>query len=183
MAGTSETEVTTGESIVKVFDFAWERFTGRLDDLTDEEYFWQPVPGGWTIRPDSTGRWVLEGAELGPYPDLDPTPITTIAWRISHLAWACVGQFTEKRFGSDGLVDELPRHAREVPDFLAANYGAWRRHLVALDDAEWHAPLGPDWGPYAQDSTLDLTLHVLDEVVHHGAEVGLLRDLYGRLPS
>jgi hypothetical protein len=27
---------------------------------------------------------------------------------------------------------------------------------------------------------VDLVLHVLDEVVHHGAEVGLLRDLYLR---
>ena len=26
--------------------------------------------------------------------------------------------------------------------------------------------------------TLDLALHVLDEVIHHGAEIGLLRDLY-----
>jgi hypothetical protein len=27
---------------------------------------------------------------------------------------------------------------------------------------------------------VDLALHVLDEVVHHAAEVGLLRDLYVR---
>jgi hypothetical protein len=27
---------------------------------------------------------------------------------------------------------------------------------------------------------VDLVLHVLDEVIHHGAEVGLLRDLYLR---
>jgi hypothetical protein len=33
-------------------------------------------------------------------------------------------------------------------------------------------------GPYAESNTVDLALHVLDEVVHHGAEVGLLRDLY-----
>jgi hypothetical protein len=35
-------------------------------------------------------------------------------------------------------------------------------------------------GPYAESNTLDLALHVLDEVDHHGAEVGLLRDLYLR---
>lgn len=33
-------------------------------------------------------------------------------------------------------------------------------------------------GPYAEANTVDLVLHVLDEVIHHGAEVGLLRDLY-----
>ena len=48
---------------------------------------------------------------------------------------------------------------------------------------EWAAPLGPAWGPYAQDNTVDLALHVLDEVIHHGAEVGLLRDLYAHRSS
>ena len=38
-------------------------------------------------------------------------------------------------------------------------------------------------GPYAESSTVDLALHVLDEVVHHGAEVGLLRDLYAHRGS
>jgi hypothetical protein len=32
-------------------------------------------------------------------------------------------------------------------------------------------------------TAFDLALHVFDEVVHHGAEVGLLRDLYVRLRS
>ena len=56
--------------------------------------------------------------------------------------------------------------------------GAQRAATAGLDDEQWHRPLGPDWGPYAEDSTLELVLHVLDEMVHHGAEVSLLRDLY-----
>jgi len=44
-------------------------------------------------------------------------------------------------------------------------------------------PLGPGWGPYATSTTFDLGLHVFDEVVHHAAEVGLLRDLYVGLRS
>jgi hypothetical protein len=54
----------------------------------------------------------------------------------------------------------------------------WRAGLTRLTPSEWSAPLGPAWGPYADTSTIDLALHVLDEVIHHGAEVGLLRDLY-----
>ena len=38
-------------------------------------------------------------------------------------------------------------------------------------------------GPYAESSKADLALHVLDEVIHHGAEVGLLRDLYAKRSS
>jgi hypothetical protein len=110
-------------------------------------------------------------------------PFTTIAWRVCHLAGSCVGGFAERRFGGDGVADELPRHASELTDFLAQNYGAWRSGLSAVPADAWDEALGPAWGPYATSTTLDLALHVLDEVVHHGAEVGLLRDLYVRLRS
>ena len=172
-----------GSSLITAFDFVWDRFTTRLDGLTDDEYFWEPVPGCWTIRPDSTGRWVMDGADLGPYPDLDPSPFTTIAWRICHLAGSAVGGFAERRFGARRTADELPRHASELTDFLAQNYGAWRSGMAGLSAEAWEEPLGPAWGPYATSTTLDLALHVLDEVVHHAAEVGLLRDLYVRLRS
>jgi hypothetical protein len=172
-----------GGSLVTAFDFVWDRFTSRLEGLTDDEYFWLPAPGGWTIRPDTTGRWVMDGTDLGPYPDLDPTPITTIAWRICHLAGSALGGFAARRFGPDGVSEELPRHASEVADFLAQSYGAWRAGMVALTAEQWDEPLGPGWGPYATSTTFDLGLHVFDEVVHHAAEVGLLRDLYVGLRS
>ncbi len=53
--------------------------------------------------------------------------------------------------------------------------------MSALDEAAWNVPLGPSWGPYAETSTVDLALHVVDDVVHHGAQVGVLRDLCARL--
>jgi hypothetical protein len=33
------------ESVAGAFDHAWDRFLGRLDGLTDEEYLWEPVKG------------------------------------------------------------------------------------------------------------------------------------------
>jgi hypothetical protein len=65
----------------------WEqRLRPRLDGLSDEEYFWQPVPGCWTISrrgespaPISYGSgeftWDYGPATHG------PQPMTTIAWR------------------------------------------------------------------------------------------------------
>jgi hypothetical protein len=32
-------------------------------------------------------------------------------------------------------------------------------------------------------STFDLALHVFDEIVHHGGEIGVLRDLYRQRSS
>ncbi len=48
----------------------------------------------------------------------------------------------------------------------------------ALDDEAMARPLGPSFGPWAESNWADMLLHVADELVHHGAEVALLRDLY-----
>jgi hypothetical protein len=96
----------TGSSLITAFDYVWGRLTERLGGLTDEEYFWEPVPD--------------------------------------------------------------------------VHYRNWRAGMAGLSPDGWAAPLGPSWGPYAESNTVDLALHVLDEVVHHGAETGLLRDLFAR---
>jgi hypothetical protein len=48
----------------------------------------------------------------------------------------------------------------------------------ALDDEAMERALGATFGPYAEDNRADLLLHITDELIHHGAEVALLRDLY-----
>ena len=66
---------------------------------------------------------------------------------------------------------------------LAAVDAAWagfRGGLGGLgDDGMWR-PLGEEWGPYGVEPWAALVIHAYDEVVHHGAEVALLRDLYLR---
>jgi hypothetical protein len=172
-------------SLITTFDYVWARLTGRLAGLTDEEYFWEPVAGCWSLRQGDSGRWQLDGGGGGG-PAPDPVPVTTIAWRIGHLGGMAVGGFASSRFGDGTLtIDALnfPPHAAGVPGFLDEHYRTWRAGLTGLSPAEWTAPLGAAWGPYAESNTVDLTLHVLDEVIHHGAETGLLRDLYAHRSS
>jgi hypothetical protein len=170
-----------GSSVCAAYDVVWERFTARIEGLDDAEYLWEPVVGCWSIRPDDQGRWRIDGADGGT--SSDPPPFTTIAWRIGHLAGVALGGFANWLF-EDGSLSvhaiSFPGRAAEVPQFCQANYRAGRDGIGAIDEAGWFEPLGAKWGPYAQDTTLDLALHVLDEVDHHGAEVGLLRDLYLR---
>ena len=36
-------------------DYHWtNQLRPRLDGLTDDEYFWQPVPDCWTVHPDGS---------------------------------------------------------------------------------------------------------------------------------
>jgi hypothetical protein len=170
-----------GAPVCAAFDVVWDRFMARIVGLDDAEYLWEPVAHCWSIRPDDRGRWHLDGADGGP--PTDPPPLTTIAWRIGHLAGVALGGFANWLFEDGSLgVDEIsfPGRAAEVPQFCRANYRAWRDGIGSIDEAGWFERLGAKWGSYAEDTTLDLALHVLDEVDHHGAEVGLLRDLYLR---
>ena len=168
-----------GESLCTTFDYVWDRFTSRLQGLDDDEYLWQPVDGCWSIHRDADGIWRLDGVGE----DADPAPITTIAWRVGHVAATALGGFANWMFGDGALTAadlSVPGEASEVPGFCAENYTVWRDGIGAIGEDRWWEPLGPKWGPYADSNSVDLVLHVLDEVVHHGAEVGLLRDLYLR---
>lgn len=73
---------------------------------------------------------------------------------------------------------DFPAKAATVDAFLAEHYQAWQDGLAHLAQESWERPLGPSWGPFSEASTLDLALRVLDEVIHHGAEVGLLGDAW-----
>ncbi|MGH9046019.1 MAG: DinB family protein [Acidimicrobiales bacterium] len=170
-----------GASLLSAFDSCWERFATRLNGLDDAEYLWEPVEGCWSLRRDAEGWWRLDG--LGIWPEPDPAPITTIAWRVGHIAGLALGGFTDRLFGDGNLTPadvRFPGRASDVPAFCEENYRAWRVGMESIDDARWHEPLGPAWAPYENSNTADLALHVLDELTHHGAEVALLRDLYVR---
>jgi hypothetical protein len=173
------------DSLILTFDHVWSRLTSRIVGMNDDEYFWEPVPGCWSLRQDDNGTWRLDGGGGGG-PAPNPVPVTTIVWRLGHLGGVALGGFTNWRFGDATLKVEdidFPSTVEEAPRFLEVQYRGWRDALGALGDAEWEAPLGPSWGAYADDSTFDLALHVLDEVIHHGAEVGVLRDLYSEKAS
>jgi hypothetical protein len=75
---------------------------------------------------------------------------------------------------------ELAPSAADAAGFLEASYLPWREGIAGIGEQRWWQPIGPSFGPYAKDSATDLALHVFDELVHHAAEVSLLRDLYLR---
>lgn len=166
-----------GTSLITAFDYVVGRFTDRLGGLSDAEYLWEPVAGCWSVRRGPDGRPVLDSRLDGPEPD--PAPVTTIAWRTLHAA-SVFAVFAARLFGDDEGASELelPATATGVPAYLDAHYRAWRTPMAALDAAGWQRALGPGFEPFADDTVFDLALHVLDELVHHAAEVGVLRDLW-----
>ena len=47
-----------------------------------------------------------------------------------------------------------------------------------LDAQQLLTPLGPKGSWFADDPMAELILHINREVMHHGGEIGVLRDLY-----
>lgn len=170
----------TAGSITNTFEVVWNRLQSRLAGLQDNEYFWEPVPECWSLRQQPSGQWLLDG-EGGGGPTPTPVPVTTIVWRIGHIG-GTVGGFARMKFGDGRRIAasdlNVPPHAADAADFLTVHYQSWLAGLLSLDENEWPRTLGDTFGPFAEANTVDLALHVLDELIHHSAEVGVLRDLW-----
>ncbi|HVX47183.1 MAG TPA: DinB family protein [Mycobacteriales bacterium] len=168
--------------VLATFDDARSRLFDRLAGLTDAEYRWEPVGGSLSIRPDGAG--VFRGGELFPRsaPGV-PDPVTTIAWRIWHIGSACLRGYVIHFF--DDVPDLGDRHAwpGTAADGIAALAEDCERfvsRISALGDKRLLAPIGRGPGGWSGETYLKLVLHALDEIAHHGGEIGLLRDLYLR---
>lgn len=73
-----------------------------------------------------------------------------------------------------------PGTAKEGVQALAEDWEHFISRIAALGDKRLLAPMGLGPGGWADETYLKLALHALDEVAHHGGEIGLLRDLYLR---
>jgi len=48
--------MTRSERLAEQLDWYWHKsLRPRLDGLTDEEYFWEPVEGCWSLRQSADG--------------------------------------------------------------------------------------------------------------------------------
>jgi hypothetical protein len=161
----------------------------RLEGLTDDEYLWEPAPGAWSIRPRGTcaspapiGRGAFQRDDAPDDPD--PAPVTTIAWRLAHLTVEVLAMRSASHFGraaADYGSWTYPGTAREALAQLDEEHAVWRNGVRSLGEEGLTRPCGPAEGPFAEAPLAALVLHIHREVIHHGAEVALLRDLHPRL--
>jgi hypothetical protein len=158
----------------------------RLEGLTDEQYFWEPVPGAWNVRPRGeattpmaagAGDMVIDFA----YPEPDPPPVTTIAWRLGHIIVGVLAMRVAGHFSGPAVDYGSHRYAvsaREALAQLDEAYDAWTAGVRDLGEDGLAQPCGPSEGPYADEPMALLVLHINRELLHHGAEIALLLDLH-----
>jgi len=183
-------EIDWNRQLFDQWDWHWvNQVRPRLVGLTDDEYFWEPVSDCWSVRPVDQVR-TRQKTGSGPYrlefewPGPTPVPVTTIAWRIGHIIEGCLLQRSADHFGGEPFNrDEFPYAptADAALDQFDAAYARWSTGVRALGDEGLARPCGPAEGPFAETPLAGLILHINKELIHHCAEVALLRDLYLRL--
>jgi len=164
--------------LIGQMEFYWDTsLRPRLEGLTDTEYLWEPAPECWSVRPQPDGTATIDWA----YPEPGPPPLTTIAWRICHLAGLCFALRTSNHFGAaDWTPDrtDWPTTAADGIAYLDQTYTAWRDAIKTAGPARLTERTGDAEGPYAEYPFATLVLHLNRELMHHGGEIGLMRDLY-----
>jgi hypothetical protein len=172
--------------------------------LTDDEFFWEPFPAAWSIRrhdqcptpnPFGAGEWVADFV----IPEPVPVPMTTIAWLYWHMG-SVPGRLCDIDFlgGTRAMASGWTSpYLTDHPVFtsagaaVAALRDGWGRLREAIERAD-DDQLGVTTAGYTYaPGVLPLTVGrpgpvrpathfiagALNEVSHHGTQVGALRDL------
>jgi hypothetical protein len=179
-----ETAVVTSaiELLRASYALSCESLHRVLDGISNGEFFWEPVAGCWTVHPRSedrgvsaegSGEWVIDYDPAQP----QPAPFTTIAWRTLHIAGVNY-LYWDYAFDSASLTFdlELPGDASEATDWLFASHQPVADMLAGLNDTDLDKLVPTSWG--AQWPIHQVISTLINEQVHHGAEISLLRDLY-----
>jgi len=193
------------QPLLDQYDLAVQRLIARLSGptldsgdgtpvevapMTDAEYLWEPVNGCWSVRSRDdgpgrgaakllgAGKWGRDAAPAAP----TPPPFTTIAWRLDHLSETMLGR-ADHLNGSQSFTraeyESRPDAVGAIEQFHQAA-DAWRRAMLSVDESDYDRT-GLSSYPYGSDADerfLDNVWWQNQEVLHHGAEIALLRDLY-----
>ena len=140
------------DDLIGLFDYVWQRLHERMAGLTDEEWAWLPTAD----------------ERVG------------LRWRLDHIA-----EFLgEERDGpwlglpATSQPAEPARSAAEALTALERGYTHWRGLLERTTDESLAEPIGAPAGRWGDSTRYSFALHIVDELIHHGAEAALFRDLY-----
>jgi hypothetical protein len=100
---------------------------------------------------------------------------------MAHVIVGVLAMRNHSHFGGPHADYQSWHYATDAATALAQlddAYAGWIRGVRGLDAAGLARPVGPAEGPYAEHPMSVLVLHINREVIHHGAEIACLRDLY-----
>jgi hypothetical protein len=169
-------------------------------DLSDDEFFWEPLPGCWSVRPRrecrtptpyGSGDWVADfdaGLVERSVRGEATEPLTSVAWLMWHVG-SMPGRTTEldvlggprsaeSGWASPYFADHpVFASADEAVQTMRTGWRALDRALKASTDEQLERP-SRFWGRTGPAAGYQVVALLLNEISHHGAQVCVLRDLY-----
>ena len=113
--------------------------------------------------------------------DRTPAPSTSIAWRLGHVIVGVLAVRSHSHFGgppADYMSWDYAATAEEALAQLDRGYARWIEGVRGWDEEDLQVAAGEAEGPWAEYSRVTLVAHIHRELIHHLAEVALLRDLW-----
>jgi hypothetical protein len=151
---------------------------GQVRRELEEGQSLEQIAGNWSV---TVARVEEVLAHEGPL-ERDVFPVTTIAWRLNHLTGNLAGTWDwtcgERREPKE-LVDFSPSAEVAVAQFWEA-LDRWRTGVAGATEEQLDT-VGFSQYPYGSDPHERFLTVVMGnnvELIHHGAEISLLRDLW-----
>jgi hypothetical protein len=183
--------------------FFIERFTlhRAWDGLTDDELMWKPTEDAWTVRPATESQTATPFITGSLAADFDAglvmaavdgnaiEPLTSIAWLFWHVG-SQPGRAAELDFfggahsaASGWTSPYIATHpmfttAEEAVSAMRTGWRALKAALRSATDEQLELPT-PFWGygePGPMGTGAQIVGLILNEVSHHGTQIGVLRD-------
>lgn len=165
--------------------FSWLEVRARLGSLTQEEFDWEPGPGSLRVvrrGKERTPRTLGTGAWVAEWPGEHDSPVPrTVGWLVAHLTETFFERW-EWTFGEHRRRRADVEVSGEVGEAVAGLtrwVETWRAGVDALGEEDV-LTVGR-----SQATEIDaaapfghLVLHLNRELIHHGAEIMVLQDLY-----
>ncbi|MFE5812726.1 DinB family protein [Streptomyces sp. NPDC056479] len=137
------------------------------------------IADDWSVSVERVEQILAHTGE----PEPDQTPVTTIAWRLGHLHYCFAGQwewtFGERRHEPKMLVDFTPSATLALDRFWTL-IDRWRDSVGAMTEEQLDT-VGFSQYPYGSDPDepfISVLWGANLELIHHMAEIALLRDLW-----
>jgi uncharacterized damage-inducible protein DinB len=145
-------EPSWNQLLLDQLEWHWDnQLRPRFEGLTDDELAWEP------------------GGE-----------VSTIRWRLDHIVLTLADR-SARYFGREPVDEQTYPFSPTADGTLALldqEYATWVAGVRSLGEDGLLLPCGPAERPWHASPKAAIVTHVHQEVIHHGAEVALLRDLY-----
>lgn len=177
--------------LIEQIDFhVTQHLRPRLEGLSDEEYLFDPTGDGatvWTVHPRSQPSQAAVQGGSGEFvidfevPEPTPAPFTTIAWRLGHVIVGVLAMRSASHVGgppADYMTWDYAGTAAGALEQFDTEYARWTEGVRSWSAEDLARRTGEAEGPYADEPRATLVAHINRELIHHLAEIALLRDLF-----